>query len=335
MKTVSADTQKLLAIKYMKGIGEKTISSLHAIKNFSSLSIEDLLSLSLNKKGSYSDSDIQHAMELAQEQSDIAHDKGHFIISFFDDVYPSNLKNASYAAPILFCSGDVNCLKNNNLTVIGTREPTEHGVVIAKRVTEWFVRKGWAIVSGLALGVDSIAHSTCLDNGGKTIAVLAHGLEKIYPAKNKELAKKIVDNGGLLISEYPYNSFVGKSNFVDRDAIQAAVSSGVVLIQTGVSGGSLHASRASLLLNRPLIVAGQSKTDIKNCAQKASGNLALLSSDYDDVKKILRLNKYDKNMLLPLHDSNQYEVVNAKLLELLGSVGNNNDLINGTIGLDF
>lgn len=335
MKTVSPDTQKLLAIKYLKGIGEKTISSLHAIKNFSSLSIEDILNLALNKKGSYSNSDIHQAMESAKKQSDIAHDKGHFIISFFDDVYPSNLKNASYAAPILFCSGDVSCLKNNNLTVIGTREPTEHGVVIAKRVTEWFVSKGWAIVSGLALGVDSIAHSTCLDKGGKTIAVLAHGLEKIYPAKNKELAKKIVDNGGLLITEYPYNSYVGKSNFVDRDAIQAAVSSGVVLIQTGISGGSLHASRASLLLNRPLIVAGQSKTDIKNCAQKASGNIALLNSDYDEVKKILRLNRYDKSMLLPLHDSNQYEVVNAKLLELLRSLGDNNELTNGTIGLDF
>ncbi|MCF3451839.1 hypothetical protein JEZ95_12810 [Enterobacter hormaechei] len=88
-------------------------------------------------------------------------------------------------------------------------------------------------------------------------------------------------------------------------------------------------------MNRPLIVAGQSKTDIKNCAQKASGNIALLNSDYDEVKKILRLNRYDKSMLLPLHDSNQYEVVNAKLLELLRSLGDNNELTNGTIGLDF
>ncbi|HAV1960697.1 DNA-processing protein DprA [Enterobacter hormaechei] len=335
MKTVSPDTQKLLAIKYLKGIGEKTISSLHAIKNFSELSIEDILRLSLNKKNSYSSSDILQAMELAQQQSDIAHDKGHFIISFFDDVYPLNLKNANYAAPILFCSGDINCLKKDNLTVIGTREPTEHGIVIAKRVTEWFVRKGWSIVSGLAFGIDSIAHSTCIDSGGKTIAVLAHGLEKVYPAKNKELAKRIVDNGGLLISEYPYNSFVGKSNFVDRDAIQAAVSSGVILIQTGLSGGSLHASRASLLLNRPLIVAGQSKTDIKNAEQKACGNIALLSSNYDDVKKILRLNRFEQNLLLPLHDSKQYEVINSKLLELLKDFKGSNDLINKNIGLDF
>ncbi|HBR4743752.1 TPA: DNA-protecting protein DprA [Klebsiella pneumoniae] len=335
MKTVSPDTEKLLAIKYLKGIGEKTISSLHAIKDFSDLSVDEILRLYLNKKDAYSDSDIRQAVELAKQQSDIAHKKGHFIISFFDDTYPLNLKNANHSAPILFCSGDVSCLKNDNLTVIGTREPTEHGIVIAKRVTEWFVKKGWAIVSGLALGIDSIAHTTCIDSGGKTIAVLAHGLEKVYPAKNKELAKRIVDNGGLLISEYPYNSFVGKSNFVDRDAIQAAVSSGVVLIQTGVSGGSLHASRSSLLLNRPLIVVGQSKTDIKNREQKASGNIALLTSNYEDVKKILRLNRYDQHMLWPLHDSNQYEIINTKLLELLKRFKNNDDTINKNIGLDF
>lgn len=335
MKTVSPDTQKLLAIKYLKGIGEKTISSLHSIRNFSELSIEDILILSLNKKGIYSESEIIIAIEQAKKQCDTAQEKGHLIISFFDKSYPENLKNANYAAPILFCNGDIHCLRNNKLTVIGTREPTEHGIVIAKRVTEWFVKKGWAIVSGLALGIDSIAHSTCLDSGGKTIAVLAHGLEKIYPAKNKELAKRIIDNGGLLITEYPYNSFVGKSNFVDRDTIQAAVSSGVVLIQTGISGGSLHASRASLFLNRPLIVAGQSKTDIKNFEQKASGNIFLLSAGQDEIKKMLRLDGYDQSKLLSLHDSEQYEIVNSKLLELLNNSKKNSDFLNKNISMDF
>lgn len=335
MKTVSADTQKLLAIKYLKGIGEKTISSLHVFDGFSDLSIKDILRLSLNKKDNFIDFDISRAVDMAQQQIDIASEKGHFIISFFDDAYPLNLKNASYAAPILFCSGKVTCLKNDNLTVIGTREPTEHGVVIAKRVTEWFVKKGWTIVSGLATGIDSIAHSTCIDNGGKTIAVLAHGLEKVYPAKNKELSKRIVDSGGLLISEYPYNSFVGKSNFVARDAIQAALSSGVVLIQTGISGGSLHASRASLLLDRPLIIAGQSKTDINNCEEKASGNNILINLNYDEVKKMLKLNSYNKNMLLPLQNSNQYEFVNARLCELLHNYKNDSELINKNIDLDF
>ncbi|WP_137240824.1 DNA-processing protein DprA [Pantoea agglomerans] len=335
MKTVSDDTQKILAIKYLKGIGEKTLSSLHSIKNFSDLSIEDILKLSLNKKGSYSSSEIAIAIDYAKKQCAIAHEKGHFIISFFDDVYPENLKNANYAAPILFCKGNVHCLRNNNLTIIGTREPTEHGVVIAKRVTEWFVKEGWTIVSGLALGIDSIAHSACLDSGGKTIAVLAHGLEKIYPAKNKELAKRIIDNGGLLITEYPYNSYVGKSNFVDRDAIQAAVSSGVVLIQTGISGGSLHASRASLLLNRPLIVAGQSKKDIKNLEEKASGNIFLLNANQDQVKKMLRLNEYDKSKLLFLHDSEQYVIINKKLIELLNDSIENTGLINKNISMDF
>ncbi len=76
MKTVSPDTEKLLAIKYLKGIGEKTISSLHAIKDFSDLSVDEILRLYLNKKDAYSDSDIRQAVELAKQQSDIAHKKG-------------------------------------------------------------------------------------------------------------------------------------------------------------------------------------------------------------------------------------------------------------------
>lgn len=335
MKTVSDDTQKLLAIKFLKGIGEKTISSLSTMRYFSEMSIQDILTLSLNKKDSYSISDINEASELAQQQINFAEKNSHMIISFFDDSYSLNLKNAGYSAPILFCNGNIKCLGEDNLTIIGTREPTKHGEIIAEKITSWFVKKGWNIVSGLAFGVDSIAHSTCIECNGKTISVLAHGLEKIYPAKNKDLAKRIVDKGGLLVSEYPYNSYVGRSNFVQRDNIQAAISTAVILIQTGIPGGSLHASRASLQFGRPLIVAGQSKSDIINREDKAIGNDALINSDHEEIKRILKINSFNKDLILPLVNKNHYESIENKL-RMMSKINYNNEIMsNGNMDLNF
>ncbi|WP_312953133.1 DNA-processing protein DprA [Superficieibacter sp.] len=335
MKTVSNDTQKLLAIKFLKGIGEKTISSLSTMRNFSEMSIHDILKLSLNKKDNYSITDINEASELAQQQINIADKNGHVIISFFDDSYSLNLKNAGYSAPILFCNGNIKCLSEDNLTIIGTREPTKHGEIIAEKITSWFVKKGWNIVSGLAFGVDSIAHSACIESNGKTISVLAHGLEKIYPAKNKDLAKRIVDKGGLLVSEYPYNSYVGRSNFVQRDTIQAAISTAVILIQTGIPGGSLHASRASLQFGRPLIVAGQSKSDIMNREDKAIGNDALINSSYEDIRKMLKINDFNKDLLLPLVNRNHYESIESKLRTMSKINCSPDNILNSNMDLNF
>lgn len=335
MKTVSNDTKKLLAIKFLKGIGEKTISSLSTMRDFSEMSIQDILTLSLNKKDNYSTADINEASDMAQQQIDIAEKNGHMIISFFDESYSLNLKNAGYCAPILFCNGNINCLNEDNLTIIGTREPTKHGKIIAEKITSWFVKKGWNIVSGLAFGVDSIAHSACIEGNGKTISVLAHGLEKIYPAKNKDLAKRIVDKGGLLVSEYPYNSYVGRSNFVQRDTIQAAISTAVILIQTGIPGGSLHASRASLQFGRPLIVAGQSKSDIINKEVKAIGNNTLINSDYEEIRKILKINSFNKDLILPLVNKNHYEPIENKLRKITKTNHNPNNKLNGNMDLNF
>lgn len=335
MKTVSNDTQKLLAIKFLKGVGEKSISSLSSINNFTEMSLVDIINFSLNKKNTYSESDINEALSLAQQQVDIAEKNNHKIISFFDDAFPLNLKKANLTAPILFCNGNIDCLSEDNLTVIGTREPTKHGEVIAEKITSWFVNKGWNIVSGLAFGIDSIAHKTCIENKGKTISVLAHGLERVYPAKNKLLAREIIDHNGLLISEYPYNSYIGKSNFVQRDATQAALSSAVILVQTGIPGGSLHASRASLQFGRYLIVAGQSKTDLANNEEKACGNNLIIKSNYNDVKKILKIDRFDKDLLFPLINKEHFESIEEKLRFKLKKSSIDGSSLNENIDFNF
>ena len=141
----------------------------------------------------------------------------------------------------------------------------------------------------MAKGVDTVAHQVCVDGGGATIAVMANGLEKIYPAANKKLAMEIVERGGLLVSEYGYNSFVGKSNFVERDRIQAALAKGVVLVQSDLNGGSLHASRAALRYGRYLLVLGQSPRDVMSGAPKIEANRLLADGSENAKLELLKV----------------------------------------------
>lgn len=281
----SINAKMILFLLNLKGVGNKfIISKLWEIKN--SKDFKDLIlkcSITLDSES------FNKSVEFVNEQVDLALSMNHKIISILDLDFPKWLKETSDTPVILFCSGNTSLLSYKCVSVIGTREPTKAGAAIAERVTSALVNENFCIVSGLAEGIDAIAHQTTIDLSGSTIAVLAHGLEKIYPAKNRELAGKIINNGGLLVSEYPYKSFVGKSNFVQRDRIQAGLSLGVFLIQTGIKGGSLHASRKIIEYRRRLFVVGQAYSDIYNMSEKALGNIELLKSDKSVAREILGL----------------------------------------------
>lgn len=310
MNEITSNTAKLLALKMLHGIGDAALSNLYALSEFSSMSVHDIAFSNFSKNNSYTADDIDSAIHKAETQIEFSIKNGGNIISFFDDIYPNSLRATRNLPPILFCKGNMDCLSEKNITVIGTREPTEHGKIISYNLTEWFTLQGWNVVSGLAVGIDAIAHTACIESTGKTIAVLAHGLEKIYPIKNKNLADRILDNNGLLVSEYTYYSNTYKTNFVKRDTTQAALSSAVFLVQTDTVGGSLHASRSALLLGRPLVVVGQSKTDIENKEPKCNGNLILAQGNRQDVLKLLKINSYDQKLLLNLPNKSQYSIVN-------------------------
>lgn len=311
---ISNDTKILLALSYIKGVGRKFLIDLVRTKQQSG---GDLLNYYKAKRPTATlDDELANAFELAEQQIKIADEYQHKIISILDKEYPLALEVINDPPVILFCSGNIDLLSKPSISVIGTREPTMHGQVIASRVTSWFVEKGWVITSGLAKGIDTIAHQSCLNASGKTISVLAQGLEKVYPAENKKLAQQIVDSDGLLISEYKYNSYVGKSNFVERDRIQAAIAKAVILVQSDIKGGSLHASRAAIKYQRYLVVLGQSKTDIKNKEIKIQANQLLMEKTHELVKDILKIKESDLEYLIPLYNKNGFEHVNNKISRL-------------------
>lgn len=311
--SVSFETEKLLSLSALPGVGPKTLLSLLDLTEYRELSLGELVAHVPTLKKNNNPETITKAEDFSKKNIDEALKRGHSILSIFDKNYPSSLRNIPDAPPILFCSGNASFLQKKCIAVIGTREPTEHGKVITKRITSWFSEKGWNIISGLAIGVDTLAHETCLTSTTRTAAVLAHGLEKIYPAANKKLAEDILEKRGALISEYPYHSPTFKTNFVQRDRIQAALSAAVILIQTDTTGGSLHASKSALKYGRYLIVAGQSETDIKNREPKIEGNLKLLYGSTLEAQNIFREKSINTEKILKLFTRENYIEVEEKI----------------------
>ncbi|MCK6720493.1 DNA-protecting protein DprA [Enterobacter cloacae] len=315
MSNISDNTVKLLTLSALHGVGTKTLSNLEKLKDLSSFSVEELVGILALKE--ISQKDIFLAKEFANKNIEISQNKNHSIISIFDDSYPGILKATEDRPVILYCAGDVKILNQKSLAVIGTREPTEHGQIIASNITKWFSDKGWNIISGLAKGIDSIAHRTAIENHGKTVAVMAQGLEKIYPAENKKLALDIIDNGGLLISEYSYGSHTFRNNFVQRDRIQAGLSAAVLMVQSDLKGGSLHASRSAINYGRYLIIPNQSNRDIINNEPKIQANLTFMNGDSYAIRNLLKVNNFMTDRLLIMKNSNDYTFIEGMLVNSL------------------
>lgn len=132
------------------------------------------------------------------------------------------------------------------VAIVGSRNITTYGKQVTQQLAGELARAGVVVVSGLAIGVDGIAHQAALDAGGLTVAVLPSGLDTIYPARHHRLAQKIVEQGGALITEYPANSTPYKGKFVARNRIVAGLSRAVLVTEASLKSGTLHTARFGL-----------------------------------------------------------------------------------------
>lgn len=161
------------------------------------------------------------------------------IINIYEKYYPQFLKTI-YDPPIsLYIKGNKNILNNTNIAIVGCRDCTDYGKNAAKYFAYNLAKQDINIVSGLAKGIDSHSHIGCLGAKGKTIAVVGNGLDTIYPKENIELAKKIINEGGAIISEYPCGTKPDKMNFPARNRIISGISSGIVVIEAKGKSGTL------------------------------------------------------------------------------------------------
>jgi DNA processing protein len=167
--------------------------------------------------------------------------------------YPPTLRLISDAPPILYVRGNANVLlKLPGVAVVGTRKATHHGLTIAQRIAAYLSENGCVVVSGLALGVDAAAHEGALLGKSPTIAVLAHGLERASPRANEPLAMRILESGGLWVSEHPIGVAARPEHFVLRNRIQVGLSSASVIVEGEIKSGSATQADYCLRYHREL-----------------------------------------------------------------------------------
>lgn len=283
---MALNTELLITIQQLNGFGNKTILKLS--KALTAKTIDDLCeewqSLKGKKYIKVTELDLRRANQIACRIIEASEFEGIGIISYFEDTFPEIMKtcvdeDGKLNPPIvLYYRGDIKALKKPGVAVIGTREPTSIGMKAGYFFAGELANKGFNIVSGLAVGCDTTGHEGALSVGGTTTAFLANSLawKDIYPQENVELAHRIVENGGLLLSEYPLGYKGGKYAFVSRDRLQSGLSYATLVVQTGERGGTMHAVNSTLASNKPLYaIKYNHDADLQH--QKVQGNIMLLN----------------------------------------------------------
>ena len=159
-------------------------------------------------------------------------------ITIEDKEYPESLKQIKNPPKRLYLKGNIKLLKTPGIAIVGARNCTQYGEKMAKKFAKELAEFGITIISGMALGIDKIAHKIAIKNGGKTIAVLPSGLENIYPEENLELYNEIILNGGCVISEYEPKIKASSKNFLERNRIVSGLSLGTVVIEAAYRSGT-------------------------------------------------------------------------------------------------
>lgn len=190
-------------------------------------------------------------LDHADKEIDDARKRGYAILTIEDRRYPSYLREVFDPPFVLYCAGKVEALRDPSVSIVGARRPSPYGRAVAERLAQDLAERGLIVVSGLARGIDSIAHWGAL-RGGQTVAVLGSGLNVVYPKENKALFKKIMDNGAV-ISEFPLQSPPLAFHFPQRNRIISGLSLALVVVEATRKSGSLISARLALEQNREVM----------------------------------------------------------------------------------
>lgn len=332
LKDTSLSSAKgLLTLLAVKGVGPASAEKL--ARKFATLG-ELLEAAPSNLSGAVSASSasllqdrgmLSSAADRANAILDKANDLDVAVHCVDDIEYPDALRFIPDRPLILYVRGSL-ANASKRVACIGTREPSDFGVAVTERLVELLVENDWAIVSGLALGVDTLAHQACLRFGGCTVAVMGGGLDSIYPKKNAGLADQIIEAGGALVSEQPFGVPPSPHNLVSRDRLQSGLSVGTFVMQTDIRGGSMHTVRFTLEQQRLLFAPVP--TGRHALEEKSQGILALTKQPaikfaetiaaQGEYRRLLMYGLGQKSAAEPIAGREDYDRVIQLLVNRLG-----------------
>ncbi|MCZ0755323.1 DNA-processing protein DprA [Anoxybacillus sp. J5B_2022] len=246
----SSVRERLIHLHHCRGVGWKTIDrllridpSLSSIFSLPSSTIASMMSI-FHERNSLFFQDL-HSLDI-KSMIKTYKDKNIDVITVLDDDYPEWLKHSFEPPWVLYAKGKIEWLSHlKMLSIVGTRQPTTEGIRALQVLIPPLVQAGWTIVSGLALGIDAAAHEITIEQHGKTIAVIAGGVEHIYPKQNRGLAERLMRDH-LIISEYPPHTKPQKWQFPLRNRIISGLSLGTVVVQAKEKSGSLITASLAL-----------------------------------------------------------------------------------------
>lgn len=216
--------------------------------------------------------------------------------TLYDDSYPKLLKEIENPPFVIYVKGESKILRSSQddtstgsvqakiVAIVGTRKITEYGREVTEQITSTLVHAGFAIVSGLAFGVDSCAHRTTIENNGKTIAVLGCGIDCCSPREHEQLYRQIIENGGAIISEFPFSEPPTKGSFPSRNRIIAGLSQAVIVTEGAEDSGALYTAHDALKIGRPVFaVPGPITSSLSKGPNNLIANGAKMVTSVGDI----------------------------------------------------
>ena len=263
-------TEQIVKLLQLKGIVSKTALMICEMTGNEALNNDDdLAQFLLGSKAydkiqgfpRYTETEVNYAVEKGDKIIEESEKSNIKIISLSDEDYPASFKLMPDKPVILSIKGNLKLLNDKTgIAIVGTREPTKEGIEVGEYLGEYFGNKGYNVVSGLAKGCDTAAHRGSLKSNGMTTGIVAHGLHMIYPKVNEKLAEEILQNDGVLMSEYFVGQGADPGHFIERDRLQAGLSSATIVVQTDTEGSTMFTVKATLKYSKPLAAVVYNKS---------------------------------------------------------------------------
>jgi len=249
------DLEILLALHHQPGIGPRTIKRL--LEHWPSLKELwfEFNNHSLRTKLPSAILSALNNLPWHAVTADLEWSKSNYnhLITWYDKDYPRLLRHIPTPPAVLYLKGQLEVLNNPMISIVGTRHPTAYGKTIAREWGAEFANSGFTLVSGLALGIDTLVHQACIESDTPTIAVLGNGLNSIYPLSNRFLGQAIIENG-LLISEFPLNYPPKAGHFPQRNRIISGLTLLTLIVESAEKSGTLITAAHAMEQNRELLV---------------------------------------------------------------------------------
>lgn len=225
----------------------------------------------------------------------------HHIITINCPEYPKLLKQTDSPPPLLYVHGNLSIINDPQLAIVGSRNPTQSGMTSAYDFAKHLAQTGLCITSGLALGIDGSAHQGALDGNGPTIAIIATGIDRVYPAKHRDLAHKIVETGAI-ISEFPIGTQPRSGNFPRRNRIISGLAHGTLVVEAALKSGSLITARLASEQGREVFaIPGSIHNPLaKGCHQLIRQGAKLVETAQDileEMSAVIDLSEVDQPIL--------------------------------------